>query len=220
MGVIEAIDRSDRRFVPLVDPTTMMGLSLTHGHSLSTLLSKWILLLRLLLLFPPTITAASSGTFRLGIRDSFMIAHSFHHHPAFGPAGGLHGATYTCDVEFGATELHPTTNWVLDIGQASELVRKVLHKYNYQNLDTLWGPDVMTTTEVGVVVVVVVDCVLLSGAVSLRAEPLQRSSHFASANDTIVYVHLSSSHTPLLLVSLPTNPFGYPRMHGTRSVPL
>mmetsp|Transcript_58060 Transcript_58060/g.62737 ORF Transcript_58060/g.62737 Transcript_58060/m.62737 type:complete len:80 (-) Transcript_58060:1772-2011(-) len=38
--------------------------------------------------------------FSLGVKDSLMIAHSFHNHPSFGPAGGMHGATYTCDVDF------------------------------------------------------------------------------------------------------------------------
>ena len=27
--------------------------------------------------------------FTLGVRDSIMIAHSFHNHPSFGPAGGM-----------------------------------------------------------------------------------------------------------------------------------
>jgi 6-pyruvoyltetrahydropterin/6-carboxytetrahydropterin synthase len=85
--------------------------------------------------------------FQLGIRDSFMIAHSFHNHPSFGPAGGLHGATYTCDVEFGADELHPELAWVIDIGLASDILSSVLQKYNYQNLDDIFGPTVMTTTE-------------------------------------------------------------------------
>jgi 6-pyruvoyl-tetrahydropterin synthase len=76
-----------------------------------------------------------------------MIAHSFHHHPAFGPAGGLHGATYTCDVEFHCAQLQPVVHWVLDIGQASTLLKRVLQKYNYQNLDTLFPPTTLTTTE-------------------------------------------------------------------------
>ena len=29
------------------------------------------------------------GRYTLGVKDSFMIAHSFHNHPAFGPAGGM-----------------------------------------------------------------------------------------------------------------------------------
>jgi len=84
--------------------------------------------------------------FRLGIRDTFMIAHSFHGHPQFGPARGMHGATYTCDVEFCSDSLEPTVNWVIDIGKASEILGEVLRKYNFQNLDELF-PDDLTTTE-------------------------------------------------------------------------
>jgi len=76
-----------------------------------------------------------------------MIAHSFHGHPSFGPAGGLHGATYTVDVEFASESLHPECNWVIDIGVASDMVAEVLKKYNYKNLDEVFGEGVMTTTE-------------------------------------------------------------------------
>ena len=85
--------------------------------------------------------------YTLAIRDSIMIAHSFHNNPNFGPAGGLHGATYTCDVEFASKELHPECNWVIDIGAASEMVAEVLKQYNYKNLDEVFGEGVMTTTE-------------------------------------------------------------------------
>jgi 6-pyruvoyltetrahydropterin/6-carboxytetrahydropterin synthase len=105
--------------------------------------------LLLLLLFFSGIAGAAlaAPAFHLGIRDSFMIAHSFHGHPSFGPAGGLHGATYTCDVEFAADELHPETNWVIDIGKASELLAAVLARYNYKNLDEIFANGDMTTTE-------------------------------------------------------------------------
>jgi len=83
----------------------------------------------------------------LAIRDSIMIAHSFHDNPSFGPASTLHGATYTVDVEFASHTLHPECNWVIDIGVASELVAEVLKKYNYKNLDELFQSNVMTTTE-------------------------------------------------------------------------
>jgi 6-pyruvoyltetrahydropterin/6-carboxytetrahydropterin synthase len=97
---------------------------------------------------PSAITASQSvPKFRLGIRDSFMIAHSFHNNPSFGPAGGLHGATYTCDVEFLSNELHPTLNWVIDIGDASSILSQVLQRYNYRNLDEMFGDNIMTTTE-------------------------------------------------------------------------
>jgi len=85
--------------------------------------------------------------YTLAIRDSIMIAHSFHNHPSFGPAGGLHGATYTVDVEFASKKLHKECNWVIDIGVASDLVAEVLKKYNYKNLDEVFGDDIMTTTE-------------------------------------------------------------------------
>ena len=84
--------------------------------------------------------------YTLAIRDSLMIAHSFHGHPAFGPAGGLHGATYTADIEFAASSLHPQCNWVIDIGVALELLAEVLKKYNYKNLDEVFG-EAFTTTE-------------------------------------------------------------------------
>ena len=76
-----------------------------------------------------------------------MIAHSFHDNPSFGPAGGLHGATLTVDVEFASHTLHPECNWVIDIGVASELVAEVLKKYNYKHLDDIFQSNVMTTTE-------------------------------------------------------------------------
>mmetsp|Transcript_8343 Transcript_8343/g.20519 ORF Transcript_8343/g.20519 Transcript_8343/m.20519 type:complete len:165 (+) Transcript_8343:97-591(+) len=85
--------------------------------------------------------------FSLGVRDSLMIAHSFHSHPSFGPAGGMHGATYTCDVDFLSEELHPETNWVIDIGKALDILGRVLSKYNLKNLDEVFPDKTMTTTE-------------------------------------------------------------------------
>lgn len=103
-------------------------------------------LIMVVLLTAPTILASSNLPFVLGVRDSFMIAHSFHNNPKFGPAGGLHGATYTCDVEFSSVEL-ADTNWVIDIGKASDLLAQVLKKYNYQNLDEVFSDGTLTTTE-------------------------------------------------------------------------
>lgn len=85
--------------------------------------------------------------YSLGVRDSVMIAHSFHNHPSFGIAGGMHGATYTVDVEFQSDELNQETNWVIDIGRASDIVGDVLKKYNLKNLDEIFPGKVMTTTE-------------------------------------------------------------------------
>ncbi|EME29831.1 hypothetical protein Gasu2_12100 [Galdieria sulphuraria] len=74
--------------------------------------------------------------YTLGVRDSFMIAHSFQGE-AFGPAQGLHGATYTVDCEFRSTNLQPQLNWVIDIGEATQILKDVLSLYNYRNLDQL-----------------------------------------------------------------------------------
>ena len=40
-----------------------------------------------------------AARYTLGVKDSFMIAHSFHNNPAFGPAGGMvsdHGSLQNC----------------------------------------------------------------------------------------------------------------------------
>lgn len=49
----------------------------------------------------------------------------------------MHGATYTVDVEFSCDELVPKLNWVVDIGEASSVLHKVVSKYNMKNLDEL-----------------------------------------------------------------------------------
>ena len=93
------------------------------------------------------VVAAERLPFTLGVRDSLMIAHSFHDHPAFGPAGGMHGATYTCDVEFCSAHLVDGTNWVIDIGKASDILADVLSLFNLKNLDEVFPNGEMTTTE-------------------------------------------------------------------------
>jgi 6-pyruvoyl-tetrahydropterin synthase len=69
------------------------------------------------------------------VRDHFMIAHSFRG-AMFGPAQGLHGATYVADVEFRRRQLDPD-NVVVDIGRAGEILKSVLSAFNYKNLDEL-----------------------------------------------------------------------------------
>jgi len=75
-----------------------------------------------------------------------MIGHSFHDNPRFGPAGKMHGATYTADVEFLTDQLDPEVSWVIDIGKASEILSGVLNEYNFKNLDEIF-PEEYTTTE-------------------------------------------------------------------------
>ena len=64
-----------------------------------------------------------------------MIAHSLPD-PAFGPAQGLHGATYVVDLEFIAEGL-TAQNIVIDISLARGVLRDVLAPLAYQNLDEL-----------------------------------------------------------------------------------
>ena len=67
------------------------------------------------------------------VRDHFMIAHSFTG-AVFGPAQGLHGATYVVDAEFRRPDLD-SDGIVVDIGRASEALHAVLSDLNYRNLD-------------------------------------------------------------------------------------
>jgi 6-pyruvoyltetrahydropterin/6-carboxytetrahydropterin synthase len=71
--------------------------------------------------------------YRVTVRDHVMIAHSLPD-PFFGPAQGLHGATYVAEASFFRAELdeHAT---VVDLGAAAERLREVLADLAYRNLD-------------------------------------------------------------------------------------
>ena len=90
--------------------------------------------------------ARGAANYSLTVRDSIMIAHSFANNPSFGPAQNLHGATYTVDVTFKAKKLHKENNWVVDIGDASEVLAEVCGRLTFRNLDEVY-PGEMTTTE-------------------------------------------------------------------------
>lgn len=84
--------------------------------------------------------------YSLTVRDSIMIAHSFRG-AIFGPAQGLHGATFVVELTFRRPEID-AEGLVCDIGAASVLLKKVLAPLNYANLDTI--PEfagINTTTE-------------------------------------------------------------------------
>ena len=85
--------------------------------------------------------------FAVEVRDHIMIAHSL---PAavFGPAQGLHGATFVVDAAFFAEELD-AHGIVVDIGLATEALGEALAPLRYRNLDA--APEFagrLTTTEV------------------------------------------------------------------------
>ena len=81
----------------------------------------------------PTPLPCLSAGYRVGVRDHFMIAHSFRG-ATFGPAQRLHGATYVVDVVFGRAALD-ADGVVIDIGLASQALRTVLADLDYRNLD-------------------------------------------------------------------------------------
>jgi 6-pyruvoyltetrahydropterin/6-carboxytetrahydropterin synthase len=84
--------------------------------------------------------------FSLTVRRHFMIAHSLPRE-AFGPAQGLHGATFVAEVTFRRRNLNDDAI-VLDIGAAGDFIEEVLAGLNYKNLDE--HPDFagkLTTTE-------------------------------------------------------------------------
>src|SRR5262245_13059687 len=69
------------------------------------------------------------------VRDRIMIAHSLPD-PFFGPAQGLHGATFVVDVAFYRQDL-TKQNVVVDIGAALAGLSQNLKPLAYQNLDSL-----------------------------------------------------------------------------------
>lgn len=73
--------------------------------------------------------------FALEVRDHVMIAHSLPGE-AFGPAQGMHGATFVIDVAFFRAEL-TENDIVVDIGLAAQALARVLKPINYRNLDEL-----------------------------------------------------------------------------------
>jgi 6-pyruvoyl-tetrahydropterin synthase len=84
--------------------------------------------------------------FAIEVRDHIMIGHSL---PAevFGPAQGMHGATFTVDAAFFTADLDPH-GLVVDIGLATEVLSEALKPLNYKNLDEI--PEFagkFTTTE-------------------------------------------------------------------------
>ena len=84
--------------------------------------------------------------FSLTVRRTFMIAHSLPRE-VFGPAQGMHGATFVTEVTFRRRELNDDAI-VLDIGAAGDVVEDVLAGLNYKNLDE--HPDFagrLSTTE-------------------------------------------------------------------------
>src|SRR5688572_21075416 len=84
--------------------------------------------------------------FSVEVRDRIMIGHSLPD-PFFGPAQGMHGATFIVDVAFFREKLKKQ-NVVVDIGAALDVLSKTLKPLAYKNLDALAEfKGKLTTTE-------------------------------------------------------------------------
>ena len=84
--------------------------------------------------------------FAVEVRDRIMIAHSLPD-PFFGPAQGMHGATFVVDVAFFREKL-TAQNVVVDIGAALDVLKETLKPLAYKNLDELAQfKGRLTTTE-------------------------------------------------------------------------
>ena len=85
--------------------------------------------------------------FSVTVRDHMMVAHSLRGE-VFGPAQRLHGATYVVDATFRGETLDDD-GILVDIGRATEELRRVVADLSYRNLDDEPVFDgTNTTTEV------------------------------------------------------------------------
>lgn len=73
--------------------------------------------------------------FAVEVRDHVMVAHSLPG-AVFGPAQGLHGATFVVDAAFFTADLDDD-DLVVDIGLATAALGRVLDPLRYRNLDEL-----------------------------------------------------------------------------------
>ncbi|MHB2267354.1 6-pyruvoyl trahydropterin synthase family protein [Aliihoeflea sp. PC F10.4] len=84
--------------------------------------------------------------FAVEVRDHIMIAHSLPS-PVFGPAQGVHGATFVVDAAFFTRDIDEN-GLVVDIGLATEALKAALDPLRYGNLDDVEAfKGKITTTE-------------------------------------------------------------------------
>lgn len=84
--------------------------------------------------------------FAVEVRDHVMIAHSLPS-PVFGPAQGMHGATFVVDAAFYTRDLDEN-GLVVDMGLAMEALSEALKPLKYANLDEVPAlKGKITTTE-------------------------------------------------------------------------
>ncbi len=84
--------------------------------------------------------------FAVEVRDHVMVAHSLKS-PVFGPAQGMHGATFVVDAAFFTEDLDEN-GLVIDMGLALDALAAALKPLKYANLDEVPAFEgKITTTE-------------------------------------------------------------------------
>lgn len=84
--------------------------------------------------------------FAVQVRDHMMVAHSLPR-DVFGPAQGMHGATFVVDAAFYTRDIDEN-GLAIDIGLATQILADALRPLSYNNLDEI--PEFagkVTTTE-------------------------------------------------------------------------
>ncbi|KAB7743902.1 6-carboxytetrahydropterin synthase [Nostocoides sp. F2B08] len=122
--------------------------------------------------------------FSVTVRDHMMIAHSLPGE-VFGPAQGLHGATYVVDATFRAGTLD-ADGVVVDIGAASAALAAVVGGLTYRNLDEDPSLSGMTTTTERLAQVVADRL-----ADRMQAGELGRVAHVGSLSVTLHESHIA-----------------------------
>ena len=124
--------------------------------------------------------------FEVKIRDHLFIAHSLKD-DFFGDAKNLHDATYVIDLIICSEDIDEK-NVVIDIGLASDILKKCISTYNYKNLDDIKKFSNSITTTEFMSKVIVDDYVLELKKINFNTENLisikaiLNESHIASAS--------------------------------------
>ncbi|MEM8571672.1 MAG: 6-carboxytetrahydropterin synthase [Pseudomonadota bacterium] len=126
--------------------------------------------------------------FAVEVRDHIMVAHSLPR-DVFGPAQGMHGATFVVDAAF-FTEGIDENGLAIDIGLATQILEEVLAPFNYANLDEVpeFEGKVTTTEFLAHEIFVRIASKVRNGAMGIGGEPVRKlritlhESHVARAS--------------------------------------
>jgi 6-pyruvoyl-tetrahydropterin synthase len=112
--------------------------------------------------------------FAVEVRQHIMIAHSLPR-DVFGPAQGMHGATFIVDAAF-FTEGIDENGLAIDIGLATEILKEALAPLDYANLDEVpeFAGKVTTTEFLAREIFERIAGKVRAGALGIGGEPVRR----------------------------------------------